>query len=225
MPGEAEAEEDFVMVVSEDAQQGVSAPETEVERLSDSELREMPLHEAVLADHVRGWRIWESIFHRDDYDETSPVFQEKLDNLVAHAKIVEDGIKRGKNRALTNLADLKPRSQCKAEIACFPLEHYMEMLKKDDASCQTPEGCGSENLASHTKASLPCKAEPEETSAMTVSEKAAQQVGVPDTEVERHCSITALHGNAQRKAIMEQIESQEAVSGSRALCQAAYDIL
>lgn len=45
--------------------------EAEVERLSESDLREMPLHDAVLLDPVRGWRIWESEFNRDDYDESS----------------------------------------------------------------------------------------------------------------------------------------------------------
>ncbi len=44
--------------------------EAEVERLSDSDLRKLPLYEAVLLDPVRGWKIWESTFHRD-YDESS----------------------------------------------------------------------------------------------------------------------------------------------------------
>ncbi|CAL8465931.1 g5467 [Coccomyxa elongata] len=56
-------------------QKKASLPEAEVERLSDSDLRKLPMYEAVLLDPVRGWKIRESTFHRD-YDESSEVFPE-----------------------------------------------------------------------------------------------------------------------------------------------------
>ncbi|BDA48270.1 hypothetical protein COCOBI_11-5300 [Coccomyxa sp. Obi] len=192
MPGEAESEELVAVPVSENTPQQVDAPEAKnsKERLSESVFREMLLCEAVLLDPVRGWRMWESKYKRD-YDESSEVFPQKLEYLLANAREVQDWNRKHCSNpkmpklALNNLADEDPNWMLTpSNVGCIPYEEYISELKKDELR-QAPKTCGSEKLDSHSKPSLSGKVDPQKTSALIVTEDAAQQVAAPEADKEK----------------------------------------